>query len=113
MTENLGDFFKKKISEMDGIPVEEVTAEYIRKQRAKQDFPLVDFSIGLEYTGFDRNGLKLISNKEYQQMEIEADEFLSQFSNFKEEEIEKPSLSKSAIRKVTEIIKGILRKKEE
>lgn len=79
MAKNLGDFFKKKISKMDGVPVEEVTAEYIRKQREKQDLPFAYFSVSLEPVTHTKEGLKILSNKELREIEIKADKFLSQF----------------------------------
>ena len=72
--EDLGTLFARKIAEMEGIPVEEVTVEYILQQREKRIYPNINYEAPL--------GLWFFTRKELDRIEFLNDEFMNNLDNY-------------------------------
>ena len=72
--EDLGTLFTRKIAEMEGIPVEKVTVEYIRQQREKRIYPNIKYEAPL--------GLWFFTGKELDRIEFLNDEFMNNLDNY-------------------------------
>ncbi|MCK5211367.1 hypothetical protein KAJ89_01570 [Candidatus Parcubacteria bacterium] len=68
---NLESFFNEAIAEIDGVKPEDVTVEYIRKQREKLIYPTTRFDAPF--------GLVSFTGEEWEKIEQLTDELLALF----------------------------------
>jgi hypothetical protein len=62
--EGLERFFQRLIAARDGVRPEDVTEEYIRKQRAAVVYPNVRFEVSSRYGGYDTTSLQVLTRSE-------------------------------------------------
>jgi len=77
MESELEQFFKKKIAELNGVDIEDVTQEFIDQCRERlyhQPGYRIDFPSN--YGGYNTIGLRIMTPIELEQMNHEAERFL-------------------------------------
>lgn len=67
--QELDRFFREKIAERDQIPADEVTTEYIRKERERKFYPNLRYDIGSNYGGYSGVGLHFSTRHEIEERE--------------------------------------------
>lgn len=70
---SLDDLLRKLIAAQEGIDPEQVTVEYIRKQRERRFYPSTRYSIGSKYGGYDSTGLIFLTREELEAIERRVD----------------------------------------
>ena len=65
----LDSFFRKKIAEKDRIRDEDVTTEYVRKERERRFYPNLRYDIGSSYGGYSGVGLHFSTLRELEDRE--------------------------------------------
>ena len=60
-TPSLSNWFSKRIAAHDGVPVEEVTTEYIQRKRDQELYPVKKYEIGSKYGGYNTIELKFMT----------------------------------------------------
>lgn len=70
----LEELFKRLIAARDGVRPEDVTGEYIRKQREDRLYPRTSYDIDSDYGGYDSSHLKVLSRRELDALESRSRE---------------------------------------
>lgn len=71
--ESLESYLTRLIAKTDNIREEDVTVEYIEKQRNQLIYPEVRHEIGSDYGGYDGSGLTFYTRRELDEMEESVD----------------------------------------
>jgi hypothetical protein len=71
--ESLDVLFTRLIADQDNVNQNNVTPEYIRKQREEKIYPNQTFDLGSDYGGYDGFGLTFLSRNEIKKIFRETD----------------------------------------
>jgi len=77
--ESLGELLNRLIATQENIRPEEVTVEYIQKQRESRLYPTTRYNISTEYGGYDPNGLEFFTQDELCSIQKRVEEELGKF----------------------------------
>ena len=76
-SESLRQYLRRRIAELDGVSPEEVTPEYIRKQREKRIYPKLKFDISSDYGGYSGEGRTFLTGEELDALDQEVDDIIA------------------------------------
>ena len=72
------------IAKTSGVPVDEVTPDFIRQKREEEIYPEAHYDFETRYGGYNAAGLRVVKPRELKRTEEIARAFLAQFAVRKE-----------------------------